>query len=189
MSLEKPWEKEFDILLDAMQSQWGGTVKKSENTDFWMYPTFRTEVDSYPTHIEVSEFPVSGLSAVEAADNVEYLRIYLRTSSDYEFFVRQEDSLDWLKKKLGFLVEHQTGANDFDDRYVLFVRGDNDRDFLGQAEGQAAIDGLAPFTAMRVWEHGIQWSQWLRDESQLEFLSVNVVMGNLIQLAKTVRRQ
>ncbi len=187
MSLEKPWEKPFELLLSEMEAAWGGTVKRSKESDFWVYPTYKTEIEAHPTYIEVSEFPVAGISVGEAADNVEYLRIYVQTKTDHELFIRQENFLDDVKKKFGLLVEHQTGSEVFDDKYVLFVRGDVDKDLLKQPDTQESIQELAP-SAMRIFEHGIQWSQQLQREEQLEFGTIAKCAERLVDLAKTVRK-
>ncbi len=196
MSLEKPWERPFEKLLGEFSQQYEGEISrpKSEGacpswgTDpsFLFYPTFSSELKGQKFIIEISEFPASDISYFEASDNVEYLRIFIVKPTQYSIVVTHEDWLHWLEKKIHLDREFQTNNDEFDRRYYVSPKSDEDKQLLMDLKFQQMVRSLEPFSLLQVSKSGVRRSQMITDEEQLDFSAVDGCLKKTLELAKLI---
>jgi len=196
MSLEKPWQKPFEKLLQEFLQQCRGEISRpgskgelpswGDDLSFFFYPTFHGELQGQTFTIEISEFPASGFSDFEAADNVEYLRIFITKPTEYSVQVIHESWFHRLEKKFHLDREFQTGNSEFDRRYYLRSQADKDRQLLQDPRFQEMIMSLESFSVLQVLDSGVRWSQMISDEKQLEFLVVDDYLKRMLKLAATI---
>jgi len=125
MLSEKPWRKEFDKLIQDMTAHWGGQITNFEKpedrdldlTSLYVYPIYKAKIDNYAVHVTISEFPLPGGGIISAADNVEYISVFLVVPCSFTAAIRHEHLIDRFKKKLGLENEVQTGNEEFDKKY------------------------------------------------------------------------
>ncbi len=196
MSLEKPWGKAFEELLEKFLQHYRGEISGSDSkgespawgydTSFFFYPLFFGEWKGYTFTIEISEFPASGFSVLEAIDNIEYLRIFVTKPTSYSILIVHEDWHYRLGKKLHWDHEFQTGNKEFDSKYYLKIKSDKDRYLLTDSRLQYQIRNLEPFSALQVLASGIRWSQMITDEKQLDFMVVDNYLKKVFELTKLI---
>ncbi len=197
MSIERPWQKPFDELLEELKARLGGEIKmprdyggangRNPPPDIYNYPMFSTEVEGYKLIVEISEFPVTGASYLESGDNVEYLSLHVNTPIDCDLLIRHEGLIDRFKKRIGVTKEFQTGNEEFDRTYFLYVNPDHDASWLRDSTFRKAIEALEPFDAMRFAPYGIYLSQGIHDKQQLSFSAVEQHAVKLIDLARMLK--
>jgi len=192
MGLETPWEKPFEELLQEMSQNYKGEISRSESRDirdgtfYFVYPTFHGELQGHKLVIEISEFPGSDISYLEAADNVEYLRIFISVPTKYSIVITHESWFDRLKKKFHLDQEFQTGEEDFDRKYYLRLESDKDKKLLKDSKFEETVKSLEPFSVLQVFKSGVRWSQVLTDKKQLTFNTVDSYLQTTLKLAKMI---
>jgi hypothetical protein len=196
MSLDKPWEKPFERLLQEFSLQYKGKISKSESngkrplwgydSSFFFYPLFYGEWKDQTFTIEISEFSASMFGDFEAVDNVEYLRIFVIRRSSYNIMIVHEDWHHRFAKKLHLDREFQTGSKEFDYKYYLRTQSDKDKCLVANLRLQDMVRSLEPFSAIQILKPGILWSQMLTDEKQLEFWVVDNYLKKTLELTKLI---
>ncbi len=191
---ERPWEGPFDQLITELNGRWEGDILRPSTQreddrarEFFAYPKLRAKVNRHNLEVEISDLPLSGSAELEGADNVKYLRLFVPCTLDHRVLIRHERLLDRVSKAFRLTWEFQTGAESFDRKYFLTSKKGQDLDWICQSEVQATIEALEPFTAVRIYEHGIQWSRELKGESDLDRESVAAVGEKLVDLSILLR--
>lgn len=196
MSLEKPWEKPFEKLLQEFLRQYKGKISESGSkaelpswgydTSFFFYPSFYGEWKGQTFTIEISEFPAPGFSDFEAIDNIEYLRIFVVIPTPYSIVFTHKDWLCRLGKRLHLDREFQTGNGEFDRKYYVNLKSDEDKQLLMNSRFQEKVYGLEPFSVVQVLKSGVRWSQMITHEKQLQFLVVDDYFKKIFELSKII---
>jgi hypothetical protein len=196
VSWEKPWQKPFESLLSQFSANFKGEITRPKprpetrpgaaDTDYFVYPIFKGELSERKFIIEVSEFPRFIASVFEAADNVEYLRIFVIQPSQYALSVIHENWLRRFKKKLRIDREFQTGRNDFDEKYYLRPEAVQDKQLLKEPRFQELVKSLEPFSVFEIQKSGILWSQQITDENQLAYYKVEGYLKKTLELAELI---
>jgi hypothetical protein len=197
MSLEKPWEKPFEGLLQEISQHYRGEIYKADSrkpissydgvdSSYFLYPVFHGELPGQKFLIEISEFPASDISDLEAIDNVEYLRIFVIKPTLYRITVAHEDWLRRLEKKFHLDREFQTGNEEFDRRYYLRPQSEKDKQLLRDSQFQEMVRGIEPFSVLQVSKSGVRWSQMITDEKQLDFLVVDNYLKKTLELTTMI---
>jgi hypothetical protein len=200
MSIEKPWEKEFDDLLQKFRAYWGGEVKAPDDLigrnsykglgfGFFTYPGYKKEHKDYTLLIDISESPIGDISVFEGGDNVEYLRLYLLKPTDYNMLIRKEGFFDKVHKLLGLAFEFKTGNPEFDKKYFIRAKTDHGKSLLKRQDFQDMIKNVEPFAGVRINASGLHWSQEIRNKSQLEFDYVKKYIDWLANLLKIITKE
>ncbi len=186
MSLEKPWKKEFNELLNEMQARWGGEVSEAEEVgaEIFTYPSFYATINEFPVMISISEvgFPVG--QSMDACDNIEYLMVYLKTPCEFKVAIRHETFVDRLKKKIGFEFEFQTSNDEFDKDYFIVTQDFEQTDRIKTVEFQNGIKDLEPFSGVMAYKTGIKLTSQINDGSDLLLYKVEEIINRLISLSK-----
>ncbi len=197
MSFEKPWEKPYGHLLTELKDRWSGELayglvgsfghhRGFASTSVFAYPACYCTLRDYPLTVEISEFPFTGPPAVEAMDNVEYLRLIVSMESDYNIVIRHEGIHNKLLRTLGLSPEFQTGNHSFDKKYFIEARSEHDQNLIRQSNFQALIGKLEPLALIALLPRRLHWSQIIKDESQLSFAAIDNYANWLVELARFV---
>jgi hypothetical protein len=196
MSLEKPWEKPFEGLLQEISQHYRGEISGSDSkkpissygvdSSYFLYPVFYGELQGQKFMIEISEFPASDFSDLEAIDNVEYLRIFVIKPTLYRITVTHEDWLRLLEKKFHLDREFQTGNKEFDRRYYLGPQSEKDKQLLRDLRFQEMVRGIEPFSVLQVSESGVRWSQMITGEEQLDLSLVDNYLKKALELTTMI---
>lgn len=193
---EKPWKRPFENLLSQLSANVKGEISSPKSrpetrpgaadTSYFVYPSFRGELQEQKFSIEISEFPAFTPNFFEAADNLEYLRIFVIQPSQYSLVVTHESWLHQFKKKFLKDREFQSGNKEFDKRYYLRPESEPDRHLLKEAKFQESVKALEPFSVLEILKSGIFWSQQITDEKQLVYSKVEGYLKKTLELAKTI---
>lgn len=100
--------------------------------------------------IEISEFPALTPNFFEAADNLEYLRIFVIMPSQYNLTVTHVRWLENFKKKFFKSHEFQTGNREFDKRYHLRPESEQDKQLLKDSKFHESVITLEPFSVIEI---------------------------------------
>ena len=187
MSIDKPWKKEFEILLKHMLNTWGGkTTGPGEKSleRMFVYPTYHTTIDDMKCVIDISESATIAWSG--AADNIEYLRINLIKPHEMNIQITRETFIERAKKFFHMDSEYQTGNKNFDQRFYIRLKSDKDKTFVSRLDVQELIKRLDPFTIIEFSDIGVRWAQQINSKKQLEFVKVENYVRSVIELAKIV---
>ena len=177
MSIDKPWEKDFDNLLSELHAHWpSGTTTVGKEVDqagasssIWQYPRFVVELHGLRYVISIAEFPIGSADILDSTDNVEYLRIEAVSDLNLSLTLRHEGFYDRFRKKFLFAYEYQTGVADFDRNYLIEAQTDVDRRLVSTGEFQRFVRELEPFANLALLKHTAGWSQELHGRNQLQF--------------------
>jgi len=210
---EKPWGESLDRLLQEMVAHWDGQISrpsevaiKGASVYHGFYPTFTSELQGRQFTMGIFEQlagPSLGWSGPKALrvirgpirvpqDSVEYLRILIHVADfrglarKYSIKITHKSSHRWLDKLLLFIQlspEFQTGNREFDQRYSVELRSDEDRELLLHREIQESIVTLEPFNLLEISSSWITWSQLLINRKQLDF---TVVKGYVLKISQLV---
>jgi hypothetical protein len=195
-SWEKPWEEPFDELLTDLESRWGGEIwrhtkqlEDHRSSDYEIYPKLRATLNRYKIEVEINELPLSGSTQIDAADNVEYLRLFVPCPLEKRVLIRHEGFFDRVAKKLRMTWEFQTGNDAFDRKYFLNSKKGEDLSWIAQPEVLELIESLEPFTGARIFDHGIQWSREIRDRTDLDADGIAAIGERLVNLAELLKEE
>ena len=195
MSIDKPWMKEYDKLLNEMKALWGDHSKEVNNPDdksfsissYYVYPILNTNIDGFDVQVTVSKNILPGAGAIQSSDNIEYLSILLITPCTLKAAIRHESFTDRFKKKLALEFEAQTGNEKFDKDYFLITRPKEDIQLLKSNQVQNEIRGLEPFSGLVFTKGGINSTHLIEDKSILNIQNIKRIIMQLIVLANLVK--
>jgi len=193
MSLEKPWEKRFDTLVDELARNYDGKLKRPESTrdlptlavdpSYFNYPIFYGEYKNMQFIVENNELPGAKYSIYDLGDNVEFLRITLLRQSPVNIEITHEHWLHRLQKKIKIKREFQTGNEAFDKDYFLHADSERDKQLLADSEFQQIVRQLEPLSVLRIYKVGVRLSQMITDAKHLDYLTVDRCIRNLYKIA------
>lgn len=174
-----------------MVSNWGGerTGPDEESLpELFVYPIFQSEYSGWKFTVEISEFPLipqkPGVGG--SADNVEYLRIQLRTPSKYRRRITHEGIADRIEKFVHLQHEFQTCDKTFDRRFLIKLESPDDQQLLTDATFRELISQLEPFAVVEISENVLLWSQMITNKKQLKFESISPYVATLGKLASRI---
>ncbi len=196
MSWEKPWQKPFESLLSQFSANFKGEIIRPKprpetrpgaaDTSYFVYPDFKGKLQQQKFAIEISEFPRIASNLYEAADNMEYLRIFVIQPSRYALSIIHENWLHRFKKKLRLDREFQSGVNDFDEKYYLRPEADQDKQLLKEPKFQERVKNLEPFSVFEIQKSGILWSQQVTGEKRLDYYRVESYLRKILEIARII---
>jgi hypothetical protein len=202
MSLYKPWEKDYNRLLQKIVAQWGGTVddaelKSRQNKESYetrtlgasfIYPIYTGTMKNIQFMIEISLFPgsVRTQSRIVAIDAIRYLRIYFFLKNNYNLQLTREDLEDRMEKFFHLTNEIQTGNPDFDKRFFIKSSTQKDQALVTESKIQELVTRLDPFELLEIIPTGIIWSITLTQNDQLDFSRVDKTVLTLLELTETI---
>lgn len=199
MLFKKRWTKEFDELLEEMSGLWGGEIRRPKNdpahssfriadAELYSYPSLKTKFGKYDIFIEISNSPVGDILGFDGQDGVEYLRIFILSTTRFDILIRHERLMDKFHKALGLASEIEIENPSLDNRYFLRAKTGQGEQFLKSGDCQQAIMKLEPFDTLRITPHCLCWSQEIRDKTQLELPCVHDYTEHLTALMKQISR-
>lgn len=196
MNWEKPWSEPFEDFLRQLSANFKGEISSPKSrpetrpgaadTSYFVYPSFKGQLQEQKFTIEISEFPVFTPNFFEGADNLEYLRIFVIQPSQYSLVITHESWLHQFKRKFLKDREFQSGNKEFDKRYYLRPESELDKRLLKETRFQESIKALDPFSVLEILKSGILWSQQITDEKQLVYSKVEGYLKKTLELAKTI---
>lgn len=198
MLRERLWRKEFDKLLKEMKALWNGQIDNvadpndrstaSLYSDTYVYPTYKSTIYDHSVYVTISEFALPGGSLMGAADNVEYLSIFLYARCIFSAAIRHEMFIDRIKKKIGLEFEAQTGYEKFDRKYFIISKLKEDISRLKSMDVQQKITNLEPFSGLHFSKGGINSTHVIDNSDPLNVRNVEFIVKKLIDLAKLVSK-
>jgi hypothetical protein len=191
MTLEKPWKKEFDALLQALTAMWGGEISvpgRSALADLYFYPELEVRRGECDVRIRISEFPNGQTGYTEAADNVEYLIVETPVVTPLALRVSHEELHKKLHRLLGLVSEYQTGNRSFDQAYFLKTSGEGDERVASNPDFQKAVTDLEPFALIDVTPDRVSISRMITRKRSLGVESVASFVDGLRRLVKLAQR-
>lgn len=159
----KPWQKEYEKLLNDLCERFQGEILPvqsghsnettfSMNADMYAYPRYKGVINGLTVFLEISATPCADASMFEMT-NVEYLRIYVLQETHHKVFVRHEGIIDKVQKKMALNNEHETGNKKFDNEYFLYHNNADDIPLLDSSDFQSFVESLEPFESVEI-SHG-----------------------------------
>ena len=200
----KPWEKFYTKLLQELAAYSGGRItwpNESVIDEMFVYPTLSGRLQERDFMVEVRALGTTmrmggrwGHSVpITSAEQYIRIRIYVadfrRLSWEYNIKITHKSSHRWFDKLLLLIQlspEFQTGNREFDQRYSVDLRSDEDRKLLLHRGIQEPIVRLESFTLLEISSSWILWSQLLTDIEQLEFAAVRGRISRVLDLADAI---
>jgi hypothetical protein len=171
MTLERPWAREYDRLVEVLRKDPDGELvadRRRAAADLFFYPEFVCEIDSHVVNLWVSEFPGGVPGFMEAGDNVEYLRVLLRKKSRTSVSISPEGIVEKFQKLVRLRTEPQTGDPEFDRAYLLEAKTPDDEALLARPEFREAVRRLEPLQALIIKPESVVASRMVREADDLE---------------------
>jgi len=197
MDWEKPWKKEFNIILDELSQLYSGKIVDPADSktdsfrvadkDYFIYRSFHGSLNGIEFVIEINELPLSGRQILDGDDNTEYLRIHLRIPTKYKIFITQEKWGHKLQKVLRLDKEFQTGNEEFDKKFYLKPNSEKDKGLLKDSSIQAAINAVDSFAEFKLSSNGIYWSNMITKKNQLNIEIISNTIQSLIRMSEMVK--
>ncbi len=196
MSLEKPWAKPFQILVEKLHARYDGKIivpdAKSAGSSY-VYPSVVIVIDGLRFEVEITELaePVltGGYVGVAARDNIEFLHINVLFKSDYSIYVTHETISDRLEKFLHLEHEFQTGNNEFDKQYLIKLGSREEEKIVSRGEFRELIKILEPFKVLAIISTGLYRSENITNKKQLEFDKVNNCIITIKKIVSLIQNE
>jgi hypothetical protein len=195
--MERPWQDKYSIFLQELVEKLHGKVievprREPKDDTAWggshvlLYPKFEFQKDSLQILIDLEEGPHLRRQLFEDLDNVEYLRIAVYKKHVYTLVLNKEGFADKFLKALRLNWEFQTGSKDFDSKFNISLKSEEDKRFIKEGYTQQLIQNLTPFDELAVYKTGIFWSREVYDSSQLTYDYLEPFLRYSIELANIV---
>jgi hypothetical protein len=182
MSLGRPWEEEYRLLLAELEGRWG---KKLEGEDYDVMDAARWDATlgfSYPSFAGKSEGRSIGISLSE-----DVLEIAIFLSLGATLVIRPEGMLERFLKKVRLQWEFQTGNTGFDRRYSIDdARNNKDKMLVQNASFQKTVQEMGPFVRLALSEKNARCAFYVQDESVLKIAFVDQKLSCLWALVNNV---
>jgi len=188
MAWQKPWEKEFNDLLERLHNSWGGNIVRNDSK-IYSYSIYKGEYRDYKLLLMISEYPYPTGDYIEGNDNVEYIQLQILGDFKYQIFIRAESWWDRFQKFIGLQVDYQTGKEDFDKKYLLHIGSGNEKHLVNDFSFQEQIKALDPFGSITMKESYFMITRQVRDKEQLTLANIENLTNRAIELIEYANRK
>jgi len=157
VSLERPWEDEFNALIDQLQAFYSGTLfdpdvpreerlaNRPQMEFVWAYKSFEAIVGDHKIMIEISDSPLGEGGSVLTGDSLQFLLVSTSAVTGGSFGIREEGGWDRFLKAARLAWEHQTGDAEFDRRFFIMGDHKDKPDMMNRPELRTIVIEAAPF--------------------------------------------
>ena len=180
MSLGRPWEKEYRILLAEVQQKWGNKLSDEDSAKADEALWSILDPMSYPTFCGKREG-----KQIVVSFNADVLELAVSRPLGVRLVIRPEGFVDRLLKRIMFWWEFQTGNPSFDRKFfVEDIRPKAARLVVRDRQFQRLVEDLGPFVSLDLGERSVRGFFEIEDASQLTIGYSDMRLGRLSKLAE-----
>jgi len=184
----KPWQDEYEALLERMKFAWEGEIV-SKKSSLRIYSIYKGDFKNYKYFLMINDLPYNIGNFMDAYDNVKYIQLQLFDKFKFNFFIRHETKWDKFHKIIGLEADYSTGNSDYDKRYLIHIGADGERDLMNDFSFQQYIKSLDTFGCITMKDNYFMISKELKDKNQLTLVNIESLLNSMVELADYTGRR